>query len=128
MINARQTLTIASFSGMIAVMVGAFGAHALKSMLTQYGRLETYELAVRYQFYHTVALLAIGLLMERISGKSLKLSAVTMIAGIILFSGSLYVLAIFNTTLVVFITPIGGVFLICGWATLFYAVLTNKSN
>jgi len=128
MIKARQTLIIASFSGMIAVMLGAFGAHALKSMLTQYGRLETYELAVRYQFYHTLTLLAIGLLMERISGKSLRVSAVAMIAGIILFSGSLYVLAIFNTTVVVFITPIGGVFLISGWALLFYSVLTNKSN
>jgi len=128
MINARQTLMIASFSGMIAVMLGAFGSHALKSMLSQNGRLETYELAVRYQFYHTLALLAIGLLMERISGKSLRVSAVAMIAGIILFSGSLYVLAIFNTTVVVFITPVGGVFLICGWAALFYSVLSSKSN
>jgi len=128
MINARLTLMIASFSGMIAVMLGAFGAHALKSMLTQYGRLETYELAVRYQFYHTLALLAIGLLMERISGKSLRVSAVAILVGMILFSGSLYVLAIFNTTSVVFITPFGGVFLVCGWAMLFYSVLTNKSN
>ncbi len=128
MINPRQTLAIASFSGLIAVMLGAFGAHALKSLLTQYGRLETYELAVRYHFYHTLALLAIGLLMERISGKSLRASAVAMLAGMILFSGSLYVLAIFNTTVVVFITPVGGVFLICGWALLFYSVLTNKSN
>lgn len=128
MINARQTRAIASFSGMIAVMLGAFGAHALKSLLTQYGRLETYELAVRYHFYHALALLAIGLLMERISGKSLRASAVAMLVGMILFSGSLYVLAIFNTTVVVFITPVGGVFLICGWALLFYSVLTNKSS
>jgi len=128
MINARQTLIIASFSGMVAVMLGAFGSHALKSMLTQNGRVETFELAVRYQFYHTLALLAIGLLMERISGKSLRVSAVAMLVGMILFSGSLYVLAIFNTTEVVFITPIGGVFLISGWALLFYSVLTNKSN
>jgi len=128
MINSRLTLAIASLSGMIAVMLGAFGAHALKSMLTQYGRLETYELAVKYHFYHTLALLAIGLLMERISGKSLRASAMAMLVGLILFSGSLYVLAIFNTTIVVFITPVGGVFLICGWALLSYSVLTNKSN
>lgn len=51
-----------------------------------------------------------------------------MLAGMILFSGSLYVLAIYNTTVVVFITPVGGVFLICGWIMLFYSVLTNKSN
>ncbi len=128
MINARQTIAIASFSGMIAVMLGAFGAHALKSILTQYDRLETYELAVRYQFYHTLALLAIGLFMERISGKSIRVSAVAMIVGIILFSGSLYVLALFNITAVVFVTPVGGVFLICGWVMLFYSVLTNKFN
>jgi len=128
MISARQTLVIASFSGMISVMLGAFGAHALKSMLTQSGRLETYELAVRYQFYHTLALLAIGLLMNRITAKSLQVSAVGMIAGMILFSGSLYALAIFNTTAVVFITPVGGVFLTFGWAMLFFSLLTNKFN
>lgn len=128
MMNARQTLAIASFSGLMAVMLGAFGAHALKPILTHYDRLETYELAVRYHFYHTLALLAIGLLMERISGKSIRVSAVAMIVGIILFSGSLYVLALFNTTAVVFITPVGGVFLICGWALLLFSVLSNKSN
>ncbi len=128
MISTRQTLLIAAFSGMVSVMLGAFGAHALKPVLLQSGRLETFELAVRYQFYHTLALLAIGILMDRMPAKNLKLSALAMLTGIVLFSGSLYVMAIFNTTAVVFITPVGGVFLIGGWALLFLAVLKNKAS
>ncbi|HNV29708.1 MAG TPA: DUF423 domain-containing protein [Cyclobacteriaceae bacterium] len=127
MIHSRQTLLIASFSGVLAVSLGAFGAHALKALLIENGRLDTYELAVRYHFYHTLALLAIGLLMERYNPKTLSLSALFMIIGLLLFSGSLYVLAILNTTSVALITPIGGVFLIGGWALLFYAVLKRPN-
>lgn len=123
MINSRQTLLIASFSGVLAVSLGAFGAHALKPLLVENGRLDTYELAVRYHFYHTLALLAIGLLMERINPKTLSWSALCMLIGMFLFSGSLFVLALLNTTSVALITPLGGLFLIGGWGLLFYSVL-----
>lgn len=127
MINTRQTLLIASFSGVLAVSLGAFGAHALKPLLVENGRLDTFELAVRYHFYHTLALLAIGLLMDRYNPKTLSLSALFMLIGMLLFSGSLYVLAILNTTSVALITPIGGVFLIGGWGLLFYTVLKRPN-
>jgi uncharacterized membrane protein YgdD (TMEM256/DUF423 family) len=125
MINSRQTLLIASFSGVLAVSFGAFGAHALKPLLVENGRLDTYELAVRYHFYHTLALLAIGLLMDRYNPKTLSWSALLMLIGIFLFSGSLFVLALVNTTSVALITPLGGLFLIGGWGLLFYSVLKS---
>lgn len=123
MINSRKTLLIASFTGVLAVALGAFGAHALKPLLVENGRLDTYELAVRYHFYHTLALLAIGLLMDRYNPKTLSWSALVMVIGMFLFSGSLYILALVNTTSVALITPLGGLFLIGGWGLLFYSVL-----
>ncbi len=89
MINQKQTLLIASFSGMLAVGLGAFGAHALKALLLQNNRVDTYELAVRYHFYHTLALLAIAILMDRLNTRWLGYAAASMLVGIILFSGSL---------------------------------------
>lgn len=126
MITSRQTLLIASLSGIVAVSLGAFGAHALKPLLMENGRLDTYELAVRYHFYHTLALLAVGILMDR-NPKYLDWSVVFIFTGMLLFCGSLYCLAIFNATSVALITPVGGVFMIAGWGMLFYSVLRRIS-
>ncbi len=126
MITSRQTLLIASLSGIVAVSLGAFGAHALKPLLMENGRLDTYELAVRYHFYHTLALLAVGILMDR-NPKYLDWSVVFIFTGMLLFCGSLYCLAIFNATSVALITPVGGVFMIAGWGMLFYSVLKRIS-
>ncbi len=111
--NQRNTLLTASVLGLFGVGLGAFGAHALKATLTMTGRADTYELAVRYQFYHTIVLLAAGILIEKFP--SLKISALLFIIGIIIFSGSLYVLALTNQTIWGAVTPIGGVFLMAGW-------------
>lgn len=121
MINQKQTLLIASFSGMLAVGLGAFGAHALKALLLQNNRVDTYELAVRYHFYHTLALLAIAILMDRLNTRWLGYAAASMLVGIILFSGSLYLLALLNETAFAIATPFGGVFLLMGWGFLFYS-------
>jgi len=121
MINSRQTLLIASFCGILAVGLGAFGAHALKNLLIENNRVETFELAVRYHFYHTLALLAISILMDRFTSPWLAKSALCILTGIILFSGSLYFLALTNNTSVVYITPVGGLFLLAGWGFLFIA-------
>lgn len=121
MINQKQTLLIASFSGMLAVGLGAFGAHALKALLLQNNRVDTYELAVRYHFYHTLALLAIAILMDRLNTRWLGYAAASMLVGIILFSGSLYLLALLNKTAFAIATPFGGVFLLMGWGFLFYS-------
>ena len=121
MINQKQTLLIASFSGMLAVGLGAFGAHALKALLLQNNRVDTYELAVRYHFYHTLALLAIAILMDRLNTRWLGYAAASMLVGIILFSGSFHVLALLHETAFAIATPFGSVFLLMGWGLLFYS-------
>ena len=109
----RSLLITASLFGALAVALGAFGAHALKQVLLATGRLDTYELAVRYQFYHTLALLTAGILIEKFP--SLKMAAILWVAGIVVFSGSLYLLALTNQTLWGAVTPLGGAALIAGW-------------
>ncbi|MBL7870720.1 MAG: DUF423 domain-containing protein [Cyclobacteriaceae bacterium] len=126
MINSRQTLLLASFTGFMAVALGAFGAHALKQVLVENNRTDTYELAVRYHFYHTLALLVIGTLMDRFVCKWLSASAICMIIGTLLFSGSLYLLALTNNTLFAIITPIGGVILLMGWGFLFISAFKKS--
>jgi len=115
-------LLTASAFGALSVMIGAFGAHALRASLEAQGRLETFETAVKYQFYHTLALLAIGLLMYKISDKLLGYAGYSMIGGVIIFSGSLYILCLSGIRWLGAVTPIGGVLMIIGWALLFWAV------
>ncbi len=126
MINSRQTLLIASLSGFLAVALGAFGAHALKQILLENNRTDTFELAVRYHFYHTFALLVIALLMDRFNSKWMPISALCILTGMILFSGSLYLLALANNTSFAIITPIGGVFLLAGWGFLFLSAFRKS--
>jgi uncharacterized membrane protein YgdD (TMEM256/DUF423 family) len=126
MLSQKQILLGASALGVLAVSLGAFGAHALKDVLVTNGRLDTYELAVRYHFYHTLALLAVAVLMDKYSTSRLQYSALLFFIGVILFSGSLYLLCLVNISKIAVITPFGGVFLIAGWATLFTAVLKGE--
>lgn len=128
MLSQKQTLLIASALGVLAVSLGAFGAHALKSLLSANGRLDTYELAVRYHFYHTFALLAVAILMDKYAASRLGVSALLFLIGIILFSGSLYALCLLNISKIAIITPFGGVFLIAGWATLFSSILRYSKS
>jgi uncharacterized membrane protein YgdD (TMEM256/DUF423 family) len=117
--NSKQLLVMASLSGMMCVALGAFGAHALKEQLELYQRTDTYELAVRYQFYHTLVLLFLGLY----SPDKQKLTGWLFLVGILFFSGSLYFLALTNSTLLVMITPLGGLFLLAGWGHLVWTFL-----
>jgi uncharacterized membrane protein YgdD (TMEM256/DUF423 family) len=114
-----------SISGMIAVGLGAFGAHALKAKLEAEGTLATFQTAVQYQFYHTLALLFIGLLMMRLESPWLNYSAYGMMAGILIFSGSLYILCFTGIKWMGAITPIGGLGFILGWGFLFLAVMKS---
>lgn len=118
---AKFILLAASFFGAIAVMLGAFGAHGLKSKLDTYG-LEIFQKGVEYQYYHVAALLAIGIVAMKYPGSLLQWSANFMIAGILLFSGSLYLLATRSllgieswSKFLGPVTPIGGTFLIVAW-------------
>ena len=116
--NQKLTLVVGAFLGTLAVGLGAFGAHALKNILTQNGRLETYELAVRYHFYHVFALLLTGLLMDKFQSNQLNYASLLFLLGIILFSGSLYLYALTNKTSFAMITPLGGVCFLVGWVLL----------
>ncbi|MCF6360334.1 MAG: DUF423 domain-containing protein [Cyclobacteriaceae bacterium] len=105
-----------SLMGMLSVMIGAFGAHALKATLEATNRLETFETAVRYQFYHAMALILLGLLMIQFQHKAFNIAGYGFIIGILLFSGSLYGLSLTGITKLGAITPLGGLAFIIGWA------------
>ncbi|GAB4248635.1 MAG: DUF423 domain-containing protein [Ekhidna sp.] len=115
-------LQFAAASGVVAVALGAFGAHALKEKLTQSGYLDTYQTAVSYQFYHTLALLGIGLIAMKYPSSAINYAGYGMIAGILIFSGSLYVLCFSGIKWLGAVTPIGGLAFILGWVMLFLAV------
>jgi len=112
-----------SISGIIAVGLGAFGAHALKAKLEAEGTLATFQTAVQYQFFHTLALLIIGLLINRYAQSWLTYSGYAMMAGVVIFSGSLYLLCFTGQKWLGAITPIGGVGFILGWFFLLLAVI-----
>lgn len=126
MLTQRTTLLIASVSGILAVALGAFGAHALKDLLVSNNRIETYELATRYHFYHTLALIGVSILTDKFPGKYIQLSTAFLLLGMILFSGSLYILSLTNITKFAIVTPFGGVFMIAGWAALLMAIVKKS--
>jgi uncharacterized membrane protein YgdD (TMEM256/DUF423 family) len=119
---------LAAFYGMTAVMIGAFGAHALKDKLDAY-QLQLFEKGVQYQFYHVVALLAVFLAGTRTDNKLLHIAGWLFSFGIILFSGSLYLLATRDlmgtnglSSILGPITPLGGLCFILGWALLLISI------
>lgn len=115
---ARWFLILAALSGMLSVGLGAFGAHALKSRLDEYA-LSIYQSAVQYQFYHSLALLGVGLLcLWQPQSRLLLASGIAFLIGILVFSGSLYLLSFTGIRWLGAITPIGGLALIAGWVLL----------
>ena len=117
----KTIIMTASLLLALAVGLGAFGAHGLKSQLSQ-EMLQTYKTGVDYHFYHALGLLLIGVLAVTMPSTLLKWSAVSLTAGIVLFSGSLYVLSISGIKWLGAITPFGGLCFITGWILLFIAV------
>lgn len=118
----RKIIATAAFLGLIAIILGAFGAHSLKKAL-DISELNTFETGVRYQMYHALFLLFIGT-NNNISNNAKKGIFFTIIFGVLLFSGSLYFLAInrilpFDFSPFGFITPIGGLLFLAGWFWLF---------
>ena len=116
----RLWLLIAAINGFLAVAAGAFGAHGLQHRLDPHG-LETFETGARYQMYHA---LAIGLAAFAIRGNAAapaQGAAILFLAGIVLFSGSLYALALTNARALAMITPVGGLAFLAGWIALAFA-------
>jgi len=129
MMNKQAIVFGAAFAA-IAVILGAFGAHALKAVMTP-DKLLVFETGVRYHFYHSFALILAGVLYYSFPAKQLKLSVSFFITGILLFSGSLYAISLLSISggtigPLGILTPIGGVFFILGWAMIVAGVATHK--
>ncbi len=108
----------------VGVGAGAFGAHGLKDKLSpEY--LAVFETAVRYQMYHALGLIGLGLAATRIESPAIKIAGIAFLFGILLFSGSLYMLCLSGTRAWGMITPIGGVGFIIGWLALAFAALRS---
>ena len=129
----RKTfLRIGALVAMLAVIFGAFGAHSLKEVLTT-EKIATFEIGVRYQFYHAIGILLIGLLLYNRKNKLLIAAGWLFLGGVVLFSGSLYLLAVRETMNLSLawlgpITPIGGVLFIAGWACLLLSTYQENTR
>ena len=126
----KKILSTAGFFGMTAIILGAFGAHALKKVLS-IEQLATFETGVKYQMYHALFLLFLGL-NTNLNDKTKKTILALTISGVTLFSGSIYLLATdsltnFNFKIIGFVTPIGGLLLILAWSILMMHFLKKKS-
>lgn len=126
----RKIISTAAILGFIAIILGAFGAHALKKVLT-IEQLASFETGVKYQIYHALFLLFAGST-NLISEKAKKTLYYLVVFGVILFSGSIYLLATKNVTnvdfsIIGFITPIGGLLMIMAWGLLFLNILKRKA-
>lgn len=134
----KRFIAISGLSGAIAVALGAMGAHFLKSkletgLITE-TNLQTFDTAVKYQMYHSIMIFIIALLIGQMKDKLIPAAAYCFLVGILLFSGSLYILA--TAGLMGFenvrwfgpVTPLGGLFFISGWILLAVAGLRNKNN
>jgi uncharacterized membrane protein YgdD (TMEM256/DUF423 family) len=127
----RKIIATAAFMGALSIVLGAFGAHALKEILTP-TELVTFETGVRYQMYHALLLLFIGTT-NLISTKTKKIILGLVVIGVVFFSGSIYLLSTasvtgVNTKIIGPITPVGGLLLILGWIVLFAKILGKKAE
>ena len=115
--SSRPWLVLGAIGGLLSVALGAFAAHALKNMLDP-ELLRIFEKGVRYQGVHSLALLATGLLLREAPLPSLRAAALAFALGMLLFSGSLYLLALTGIRSLGMVTPLGGVAFLAGWALL----------
>lgn len=119
---AKAFLVIGAIACMLAVLLGAFGAHALRARLAP-DMVAVYHTGVQYHFWHALGLLAIALTLAHFpASRPLELAGWLMLAGIVIFSGSLYVLAVTGMRWLGAITPVGGTAFIVAWAVFAYAV------
>lgn len=126
-------LTTAALLGLLSVGLGAFGAHGLKGMVSDHA-VATFETGVRYQFYHVFAILTAGILYKEFTNTAMLWAGRLFLVGIVLFSGSLYVLTFIQAAVkpgyawVGAITPFGGMSFMAGWAMMFFSILKSRTN
>lgn len=128
----KKYIVAAAIFGGLAVGAGAFGAHGLEGITNDEKILHSFQTGVQYQLYHALVLLAVAFLYDKLDGKWIKWAGTFFITGIILFSGSLYLLTFFEiqesaaVKLVGPVTPLGGLFFIAGWVCLLIAARRKK--
>jgi len=123
--NERSLVIAAAINMLIAVAAGAFGAHALKAVVSS-DMLAVWHTAVTYQIAHALGLFVIALLMPRFKSALLARAGMVMLAGIVVFSGSLYALAFSGLRMLGAITPIGGAAFLLAWAMVAWAALRDE--
>lgn len=111
---------------LFGVIIGAFGAHSLEETLKQNARIETYETATKYLFYHSIGMLILAVVYKE--NRYHCISFWTMLAGVVIFSGSLYILSITNITFFGAVTPIGGLLLILSWIFFILGIKKNENT
>ncbi len=127
----QQVIALGGFLAMLSVILGAFGAHLLKELLSP-DKLESFQTGVRYQFFHGIALILVGILWQLTKISQLKVAAYLFLSGTLLFSGSIYLLSCNNIlgiehwTFLGPVTPLGGISYIVGWFFFFYPFFTKK--
>ncbi|MBZ0278802.1 MAG: DUF423 domain-containing protein [Anaerolineae bacterium] len=121
----RNFVVIAAVLGAVGVVLGAFGAHGLSAILTVNGHTDTFHTATQYQMIHALALLGVAVAAQQWPGKLMQWAGYLFLAGVVLFSGSLYLLAIFDLSWLGAVAPLGGVALIGGWVCLGWAAWRN---
>lgn len=124
--SSRLFFLIAAAMGFLAVALGAFGAHGLENSISE-DMLDVYQTGVEYQMFHVTALITVAILchLHKGSSASLRWSGYLFTVGIVLFSGSLYLLSITGITMLGIITPLGGVAFLAAWSLLFYSIATG---
>lgn len=124
--HSRRFLMAGAILLALAVIFGAFGTHALKTILSS-ARFETYQIAVEYQVWQALGLLAVGLSAERLSTRLWILAGYLILVGTVVFSGSLYLLIALDMTILGAITPMGGIMMISGWVVFAWSLRRFKS-
>jgi uncharacterized membrane protein YgdD (TMEM256/DUF423 family) len=119
--SAKIFLFLGAVNAMVSVLLGAFGTHGLKSKLSAQA-MSTFQTGVEYHFYHSLGLLIVGIFISQLPVMGIKVTGWLMFAGIILFSGSLYLLALTGLRQLGMITPVGGLCFITAWGLLAYTV------
>lgn len=127
----RNSVLLGAILIVVGIILGAFGAHALKEVLNS-DQLASFETGVRYQMYHGLALLILGFNADKFQS-SLKVVTIFILVGVVFFSGSIYLLALqsimdANLRFLGPVTPIGGLLLIISWGLLIVKIITNKSR
>lgn len=124
--NSKFLIITAGILGAMGVGFGAFGAHALKDHLIETGRLDTYQTAVLYHMIHALAIFGTAILLHLNQSVWVNRAGYAFLLGILIFSGSLYVLCFSGITWLGAITPIGGVFFILGWLSLTFSAISKR--